>query len=194
MVVLLLFSTENFTLWKAGKPNRLSKWVISKTSSLTINGSTNINRFSCAIRHYPKTDTISIAEDAMDKRLLLSGSINLEVANFNCANQVMTKQLRKTLKSAEFPYLTITFLSIKEVPSINQKRDIKGWVELALAGVKKRFEIVYQFKMDGQRMLLTGNQAINFSDFKLLPPRAVGRLISVNDQLNVAFYLQMEAV
>lgn len=195
MILLLLLLLADF-----GKADfsaaavRASKWVVRESSSLVINGNTNVNRFSCAINQYPKTDTIMVTED-QNNNILLSGELNIEVRNFDCQNLLMTKQLRKTLKEDQFPVFKVRFLSLRETPLLKQKKDlIKGFVALTITGVTKRFEICYQLSRDKNNMVLVGNQLINFSDFKLEPPKRMGKLISAKDQLSVAFLLKMESV
>lgn len=168
-----------------------SKWVVSENSMLTVNGSTNINRFSCVILRYPKTDTVLVSKDKTD-RIALSGILNLEVKNFDCNSAMMTKQLLNTLQENRFPVLRIKFLSLKEIPSEGQNSFVKGDVEITLSGVLKRFEICYQINVKRGTIELIGQQAINFSDFHLIPPQKIGRIIRAKDQLVVAFFLKME--
>lgn len=175
----------------AGKTKSTSRWVVSENSMLTVNGSTNINRFSCVILRYPKTDTVLVSKDKTD-HIALSGILNLEVKNFDCSSAMMTKQLLNTLKENRFPVLRIKFLSLKEIPSEGQNSFVKGDVEITLSGVLKRFEICYQINVKRGTIELIGQQAINFSDFHLIPPKKIGRLIQAKDQLVVAFFLKME--
>jgi len=172
-------------------PQNTSKWVVTQNSSLTINGSTNINRFSCAILKYPQTDTISIHK--VNDKICLTGTINLEVKNFECNNRMMTHQFRKTLKLEEFPLLSISFISLKEFP--NQKANqVRGTVAIKIAGVTKRYEISYEFESRHHTLKLRGTQAVNFSDFRLTSPQRMGKLIKANDELNVVFELQIKPV
>ncbi|WP_316766438.1 YceI family protein [Pedobacter frigiditerrae] len=189
--ILLIFLLTSFKT-SYTTANRASRWVISENSSLSVNGTTNINKFSCAILQYPKTDTVTVAQDKNNK-IVLSGLLNIEVKNFDCSNMMMTKQLLKTLQDEKFPILRIKFLSLKETPSLDQgKSFIKGNVEIVIAGVAKRFEICYQLKMKNNSLELIGLQPINFSDFNLSPPKKMGKLIQAKDQLIVAFSLKME--
>jgi hypothetical protein len=194
IILLLALTLTSFSkVNKLVAINRSSKWVISENSSLIVNGSTNVNKFSCSIRQYPKTDTVLISQD-QKSMVLLSGELNIEVKNFDCNNQIMTKQLRKTLKEDQFPTFQIRFLSLKETSFLKQKKDfVKGLVEIEIAGTTKRFEISYQLSKDKNTMLFTGRQLINFSDFRLVPPRKMGKLIQAKDQLVVVFFLKMEA-
>ena len=174
-------------------PKHATKWVISQNSSLTINGNTNVNKFSCAISSYPKTDTIIINEAKANENLMLTGALTLSVKNFECNNVMMTHQFRKTLKHEEFPLLYITFLSLKEFPNPNQKINlIKGLVAIKIAGITKKFEICYQLEFVNNNLVLRGNQDIKFSDFKLVAPQRIGKLIKAKDQLNVVFELKMK--
>ena len=171
-----------------------SRWVIAENSSLRVKGSTNINRFSCAILNYPKTDTVIINSE-IGKQIALQGRVSLDLKNFDCNNMMMTKQLRKTLKEDKYPFLQVAFLSLKGIPITEQiENGIKGIVEIELAGVKKRFLIFYQLKNSANGMTLTGSQAITFSDFKLVPPQKMGKLIQAKDQLNVDFELNLQQV
>jgi hypothetical protein len=126
--------------------------------------------------------------------MLLSGQLNIDVKNFDCKNILMTKQLRKTLKEDQYPCIQVRFLSLKENPLASSKKSfIKGVVELTIAGVGKRFEIDYALAKDKKMLVLTGAHPILFSDFKLEPPKKLGKIIQAKDQLIITFLLKMEA-
>ena len=194
LIGLITLTLTSFTFINKSTSAQSSKWVITQNSSLTVNGSTNVNKFSCVILQYPKMDTVTISEDKTSS-ITLTGKLNIEVKNFDCSNYMMTRELRKTLNEKQFPYINIKFLSLKEVLGTKQKySNIKGLVAIEIAGVEKRFEISYQFNIDKKKIMLMGSQAINFSDFSLLPPKKMGKLIMAKDQLVVVFYLKLEAV
>jgi len=117
----------------------------------------------------------------------------LDVNAFDCHNPIMTKDLRKTLKVAKFPKLTIKFISLNEYPGISEKENIiKGVVAISIAGVTKRFPIDYKCTPAGSSSItLVGNKQINFSDFDIVPPRKLGGMIQTNDALAVEFILKM---
>lgn len=172
------------------------KWIICENSSLVVNGSTNLNRFSCAIRSYPRTDTIKIEQNVNSKKIFLTGSMNIAIAGFDCKNGMMTKELRKTLKEDQFPDINIDFLSINQPSELNSKPlALNGWVAIEIAGVKKRFEVKYTMSIDENREItLLAVKEINFSDFKLIPPRKFGKLVQAKDQLSVLLNLKMRAL
>jgi hypothetical protein len=171
-----------------------TKWIISEHSNLSVNGTTNMGKFSCEINEYAKTDTVVIAQDRSDK-IILTGAVNIEVSNFSCSNFMMTRELRKTLKADQFPHLKVKFLSLKELDNVNQNfSKVCGNVEITIAGVSKRFEITYQLNIEKNKMTLIGAQPIHFSDFNLIPPKKVGHLVRANDKLSVVFNLNLRAI
>jgi hypothetical protein len=176
------------------KPAEVKKWVISQSSSLSVNGTTNINKFTCDIPSYHQTDTLTLIKD--HKEVSLSGELSLKIQSFDCHNAIMTRDLRKTLKEKEFPHLHIKFLSLSELPELAAKpATITGFVDIELAGASKRFQVSYLVSIDAQKNIhLLGYRDVNFSDFNLVPPRKLGGMIKTDDKLSVAFHLKIKAL
>lgn len=195
-IVLVLFSNTGFFMNHIGKGVGLKRWVVRENSNLSVNGSTNVNKFSCVIPAYGQVDTITINKGKDEKGIVLSGSIDLKVNNFDCHNSGMTKQLQKTLNEKQFPLLHIRFLSLDRLPVITAKTQlITGMVDIEIAGVSKHFEINYQISQDTEKCInLLGSSDLNFSDFKLIPPRKLGGMIKTKDQLTVVFNLNMKSI
>lgn len=169
------------------------KWVATNGCSLKVSGSTNINNFNCDINSYGRMDTI-IVNKTSTQPLPLNGVIYLNVQNFDCHNGIMTADLRKTLKSKEFPYLVIRFLSINKYPETAQEVT-KGVVNIQLAGVTKQYEVNYRAAAASKNhIFLVGSQNVTFSDFNLTPPRKLGGMIKTNNELAVTFNLNLQVI
>lgn len=177
-------------------PIETKKWLVTQNSSLCVNGSTNINKFSCEIPSCDQTDTLTIMKSKVDRAITLSGNIGLSIQSFDCHNSVMTRDLRKTLKEKQFPKLHIIFLSLSSFPDLSTKaQSITGVVNIELVGVTKRFDVNYQVSVDNEKVIhLLGSRDINFSDFNLVPPRKLGGLIKTNDKLSVTFHLKIKEI
>ena len=175
-------------------PTQKEVWVINENSSLSVNGSTNINNFACDIPSYGHTDTLNINKATGGS--ILSGIIMLNVQSFDCHNKMMTADLRKTLKEKEYPQLTIRFLSLDQFSELSSRPQfVNGLVNIKLAGVTKRFDINYQVSADAEKTIhLVSSKNINFSDFNLIPPRKLGGMIKTNDQLTVLFHLKIKSI
>ncbi len=171
------------------------KWVISGNGYLKVGGTTNINKFNCAIANYIKPDTISFFKNSASGALKLTGLIHLDLQRFDCHNKMMTKDLRKTLKATDFPQLIIRFISLSKYPDLDKDSEAKGIVVIGLAGVTRQFEMDYRFMADGGKSIaLIGSHKINFSDFNLIPPKKMGGVIKTNNELAVEFSLKMRVL
>lgn len=190
---LLLLISLYTAFWKPAVKSPAVKWVLGKDCTLKINGSTNVNKFSCIIPDYPKPDTLTIHEPDRNESIKITGSMVLDVLSFDCHNLMMTKDLRKTLKQKEFPKIRISFINLSKYPDRGGEAEhIKGAVNIELAGIKKRFNIDYRIIPNGKSNLtLIGSQTINFSDFDIVPPRKLGGMIKTNDMLNAEFVLKV---
>jgi hypothetical protein len=173
------------------------KWVILKDCTVKVNGSTNVNKFSCSISGYPNADTLlcyAVSNEALP--VMMQGQLTLPVAGFDCLNSMMTNDLRKTLKAKEFPALRIHFISLEKYPALTAAQEvITGVVGVELAGIVKRIEVRYTISTDTQGIVhLIGNQSIHFSDFGLIPPRKLGGMIRANDRLDVEFRINFQVI
>jgi hypothetical protein len=67
---------------------------------------------------------------------------------------------------------------------------VKGQVQVELAGKKKTMDISYHCtETSPQHIRLQGCKNMNFSDFELKPPRKIGGLIRINEDIKVNFNL-----
>lgn len=175
-------------------PGRLArtKWLVQRTSSISIAGSTNINRFCCQVNEYTGPDTISLNTGGGS----LLGSLSINIEDFNCNNRLMTGELKKTLKYKEYPQLRIIFVSLEKVPAFSAATEtIKGCVDVELAGIRRKFDITYTTCRTGEdNVELIGCRLFGFSDFGLKPPTKMGGLVRVNDKLDVQFKLHLRQI
>lgn len=192
LVVSPIFS---FSRDKVNKKETV-KWVVQKTSSLRINGKTNIAGFGCDITGYYQNDTILYSKDDNPNKIVpLRGALNIGVNNFDCHNKMLTNDLRKTLKAKEHPNLVVRFVALERMPVFQSNKDIvKGWVEVELAGAKKRFDIAYCLEKKGDVIMLNGAKTFCFTDFNLVPPQKFGGVVKVKNEFDVNFRLILNQV
>lgn len=173
----------------------LTRWVISNGCSLKVDGSTNVNKFSCAISNYGQPDTILVSRTG-GASIPLTGYMMLDVQQFDCKNAVMTADLRKTLKSKTYPKMIIRFLSLGKYPESGPRPFLtKGMVMIELAGVNKKFEVDYKIVSTDRNFInMVGSQKVHFSDFNIDPPTKLGGMIKTNDALSVEFNLKIKVL
>jgi hypothetical protein len=174
------------------KEMNISYWIIASDSSLEVQGKTNVSKYSCAILHYDHTDTLQLIRGTSGG-IGLCGSMNLSIERFDCHNAMMTNELRKTLRSTEFPVLHIQFLSLSALPVLGiRPLPVSGIVDIKLAGCLKRYNVNYQISKDLKGMIhLVGTRDVSFSDFQLTPPKKLGGLVRSEDKITVVFNLNI---
>lgn len=194
--LLLLAGLSAFPLTAYNQAAHPVKWVVQKDGTVKVDGSTNVNKFSCSISGYSNPDTLTCQSSSKDKPVAMTGLLTLPVASFDCMSAMMTNDLRKTLKAKQFPTLNISFVSLEKYPSLQTATEsITGVVIIELSGVSKRVEVNYTIFMDGQKTIhLVGQQCIHFSDFRLTPPRKLGGMIRADDKLDVTFHINFKMV
>lgn len=179
--------------WRGFNSYGKIKWIVLNHGSLRVNGSTNINNFSCIVSDNQPFDTLTCIINK-DASVTMNGEISLDIFSFDCHNPLMTADLRKTLKAKEYPKMKIQFLSLNRYPEMKgTQEDINGLVKIELSGITKTYEVNYKFSLDDKKLLvLVGDRKVMFSDFYLIPPRKLGGIIRVNDELDVEFNLRIK--
>ena len=169
------------------------KWNIEKTSTLKILGSSNVHDFKCDVIGYASSDTIIFNEFINNvKHIPLKGAIKIDINTIDCHNFIITRNFRNTLKSKEFPFLVVKFLSLDHLPNFASNKDhIQGVVEIELGGVAKKFEILYKIQKNGKFLILNGQRNFIFSDFELQAPTILGGLVRIYNNFNVEFNLNL---
>jgi len=197
-LILMLSSGFLLSAHPATAPARITL-IVQKASTLSINGHTNVSRFSCGIAQYAEPDTITfLNEGCRDKTagIPLCGVLRINIGDFDCRNRIMTGEFKRTLQYRQYPQLKITFLNLEKMPAFGQKPEtLTGQVTIGLAGVSRQFEMEYtSSREDAETIQLTGSRHLFFSDFGLQPPQKMGGLIRVDQSLDVQFILCLRQI
>ena len=170
-----------------------TRWVITKACSLKVEGSTNVNKFSCIITSNFRPDTLTMHR-LSSEITNINGRMNLNIQDFDCHNPLMTGDLRKTLKAKEFPKMVIRFISLGRYPDGGLKAyPINGIVSIEIRGVSKKYNVAYMVYHSGKnKLVLRGVREIKFSDFGIVPPSKIGGMVKTNDKLLAEFNLALQ--
>ena len=178
-----------------GSPGPIAeRWVIQRSSNLSIEGKSNINSFRCEITEYLRPDTIYLFKDGQKANpITIRGGLAINIKGFDCHQKHITQDLRKTLKADERPMLKINLLNIGY--HNGNAQNIKGMVSIELAGVTRVTDVNYQVQHEQPGFMeLTGVRKVKFSDFGLKPPQKLAGLIKVEEELNIRFRLVLRAI
>lgn len=190
-VLMILF---HFLFSAGPKPPVAERWIIERNSVFTIEGKSNVAPFKCQTSQYLNNDTITILKDDNPQApFYFNGGLKVMIRWFNCEQQVMTREMWRTLKEKEKPEMKINLISITRFKQNGQKA--MGLVDIELAGVTKRCEILFEVHNGHPKMLsFSGTRQMCFADFRLKPPNKLAGLIKVEENLMVNFTIKMKAV
>ena len=191
--LFLLSVTSSFTArWNSGI--LIHRLIVQPSSTLTIDGKTNVSNFKCAIPRYVGKDTLVLHEGGRNTRpVFVKGSVELDASSFDCGIAMMTSDFRKTIKSKFFPAIVIDFISFERAPSYEVGEEkFKGIIKISLGGTTKLFEMDCTIEAKSSGLIhLKGGRDFTFSDFNLEPPKRMMGLVKVQEALNVSFHLQL---
>lgn len=139
-----------------------------------INGSTNVNSFQCINSKFKNEGNIY----SINEKKIYNTTLNIN--DFECGNKLMTKDFQKILNAEKYPEMTIKFLNLTK-----NKKDFIAVVEVKMMNQSKRYNV--EFEIENNRMV--GRKNVKFSDFKITPPKKMGGMIIVRDDLNLTFSL-----
>ncbi len=149
--------------------------ISAQNNGLEINGWTNVNTFKCSIPNFKNSNSvISINGNKIP-------NISLLIEDFDCRNKMMTTDFRKVLKSEKYPHLDIKFLEFTKTNS----NKFEAVVEVKMMTVARKYNIDFSYYNNR----LVGNKRVKFSDFKIIPPKKMGGIIYVKDELDLVFSL-----
>lgn len=173
------------------KERNLVAWVIEPSSSLVINGASNVNQFTCGLGRYAYADTLELQERTATFIRFSPNKLSLPVVDFDCKNKLITNDFQETLQSGRYPQIGVSFLSLQLIPSSSSGVDsYDAKVLIELSGQKRTVNIRFDFWERSYSLYnLIGNKALRFSDFGLEPPTKMMGLVKVDDELSITFNL-----
>ena len=169
----------------------IHRFVVQPSSKLTIDGKTNINSFQCAITQYFGRDTLVLQEGRNKRPVFTKGYVGLEAASFDCGMPIMTNDFGKTIKSKEYPFIFIEFISFERGANYQSSGEkFKGKIKISLGGVTRAFDVDCTIEAKDSGMIhLQGGRDFTFSDFNLEAPSKMMGMVKVSDALKVNFHL-----
>lgn len=164
------------------------------TSELSFSGTTNINQFSCALSNLQKSDCGITIIEHKDEIVVENIEVNVQLNYFDCGNNKMNHDLKKALKSEEYPIMCLTIKALHfSIDSNSYSCTDDENVEITLAGITKKYNMIFdEASFINNTLILKGYEFIKITDFGIIPPKALFGLIKVDSELVVAFTLVVE--
>jgi hypothetical protein len=176
------------------EPPLVHRLIVQPTSTLNIEGTTNVNSYKCAISKYMGKDTLVLHEGGKSIRpVFVKGAVELDASSFDCGLALMTSDFHKAINSKAYPTIVIDFISFERMPAYTSAPEqFKGIMKISLAGVTQLFEVNCSIEANDSGIIhLVGSRDFVFSDFKLTPPTRMLGAVRVNNALKVSFHLRL---
>lgn len=171
--------------------------LLTNQSSLTIYGSSNVNKFKCKLKQNFEMESLRmLIENNSDTIYCKNAVVKFEVNKFHCGHAAINKDFRQALRSQEYPTISLSvdqvYLPDSSKP-VNKSDKIKADISIELAGVIKDYNIEFNdVEINEDNFSITGSQQIKMSEFNIEPPHALLGLIKTNNELSINFEFELK--
>lgn len=182
---LLIYSLGLYSLIAIYNQNQFQLTFLDQ-SSLTIEGKSNINKFSCSYNseYLSKKLTFSCKKEN-NKLLFKNATLTIINAGFDCGGNAINKDFHKLLKSVEYPHIK---MSLKCVVLPENKTDAAyATVSYTITDKTIEYEFPVIFEKENNDFRLYGFIELNIEDFNLTPPKKVFGIIKVDKMIKINF-------
>lgn len=167
------------------------------SSSIIIEGKTNINRFECYMDRPAVNDSILVKNIWSNNQIEFEGlHLQYSISDFECGIRAMNDDFQELLKASEEPFLYLDLNSILICPDNDsfEELNVDADVRILLAGVERKV------KIEGGRVLnhssahltLRGRKGMCMTDFGIDPPTKMFGMVKVTDDIQIEFEIGME--
>jgi polyisoprenoid-binding protein YceI len=176
------------------------EYAFVEGSTVTANGQTNINLFSCVCLYkeiFPGSQTTITANGDHTEASFKNATLSVDIEALDCGNKSMNKDLYRMLKASRYPYI---FIRIKDAGAVSHKpvnlseqTKLRVEADISMAGVTKAESIIMEGKQIGENLFhFTGEHALYMTDFGIKPPTALFGVIKVSNNLLIRFDLKVK--
>jgi hypothetical protein len=164
--------------------------VINERSSLSIHGKTNVNKFECGFGGTISADTLYIASLRTEgEQVLRKAQLRISVADFDCGMKLMTEDMLELLNAKDFPFLSVTVLSLKKKGNIHE-----SIARFTIAGKSRDYKVPLTAKQSADWTYCVGTNEINIRDFGLTPPSKYWGAVKVDEIIQIEFNLILKII
>ena len=164
-------------------------YYIDAGSSLSIVGSSNVNKFKCLCTEQFAKSSIQFEPQDGGKILRFSqAGLYIRSKSLDCGNQQMNKDMYKTLRADQHPSIRIelTRAQLQEAQLVSGQdwTTLKAHTQLTIAGITK--PVLFDVKakrIASDRIRLTASKDVLMTDFGMEPPTAMLGLVKVNNNI-----------
>jgi len=169
--------------------NAQSYKLDNQSSSLTVDGTSNIHDWTIEAENTSGTINIDLDEGKIDDIENLEFSVIAE--SLMSGKSGMDKNTYKALNTDKYKSITYQLQKVNSIENTSgntYKVSTKG--NLTIAGVKKEINLNFNLKSDTNKITLSGEHKLKMTDFGIDPPTAMFGSIKTGDMVKIKFTTQ----
>lgn len=160
--------------------------VNTAASKLKVEGTSNIHDWEVDAKEFQGT----LQAEMKDGQLVEIKKLDFSVVSesLKSGKSGMDKNIYKALDTKKVKRITYQMESVKNIDctsSTECKIITSGF--LTIAGTKKPVDLVFDAKVSGDRITLSGDKTLKMTDFKVDPPTAMFGTITTGDEVKINF-------
>jgi polyisoprenoid-binding protein YceI len=168
-----------------------TNYLIDSSSSLTIDGSSNVNKFTCACNdQFPKsTLRLDMAQGGKVAHFS-NAQLHIKTKSLDCGNPQMNKDLYQTLRADKYPNIKLE-LARAHLPEGTQITPgewtpLQAHGTITIAGITRPIVFNVKARRSAENKLrLVAAKEVLMTDFNIEPPKAMLGLIKVNNTIRL---------
>lgn len=167
------------------------KLAIDQKSTFTLRGTSNVNSFSCSIIDSFCGEELDVCFTKAGNTISFDNAqFKVEVAQFDCQNKLITRDMQKTLEEEEYPHMNFKLLKIN-----NWEQEPTAELQITIAGKTNLYNLKYGLvPVNNQAFKINLNTSFYMSEFDIVAPRALLGLVKVNETIEVDIELFLTSV
>lgn len=160
---------------------------ISSKSEVSICGKSNINSFQCKYNsNFLEEEIVVTSIKSTDNIIYLNNAkIAIKSKGFDCSHEMITKDLKTTLKANSYENI---YIQLKEIEF--ESSELIARIEVEMAGKTKDYLVPMIFIENNNNV--KGTLKLNIKDFNLKSPKKMFGLIEVQDNVDINFNLFLQ--
>lgn len=166
--------------------------IHNPASSVEVEGTSNIHDWKITGNEFEG----SLKAELLDGQLVKIEQLvfAVEAESLKSGKGGMDKNTYKALKTDANKQIIYQLQKVNNIDCVsNSSCKIVTTGFLTIAGTKKQVDVVFDAKVSGDKIVITGEKKLKMTDYKVDPPTAMFGTITTGDDVNVKFkvtYLQ----
>lgn len=181
MVALLCYWWMAWSMFAMPGEDPVEKFHILPSSTLEIQGSSNVNNFTCVFQ-MQDINTVTINYNPGTHKFE-SALVSFPVNSFDCGGRMINKDFRNLLNEKKHPTLKIRLVEIEPL----EEDEVLVSLEFEIAGVKNLYKMPASFAIMKGYYSSQGHIELDIEDFGLEQPKKLLGAIVVHKKIDVRF-------